>query len=253
MPFSALKVGELARRTGLTVRTLHHYDEIGLLRPSLHTETGHRLYTADDIARLQQILSLRQLGFALEEIRACLDRADFSPLDVIHRHVARLRGQIELERQLCVRLEALARYFGSSEEVSGDEFLRTIEVMTMIGKAYTPEQWKQFEEIAARVGPDEIRAVEEGWTALLAEVRANPDLDPASSQAQELARRWDELQERTMRHYEGFPEVKQAIADNYKKGVFEGFLLAPQTADRAFIEQVKAARAAAGPQEGGKS
>ncbi len=59
MQFEALKVGELARRTGLTVRTLHHYDEIGLLKPSLHTESGHRLYTADDVARLQQVLSLR--------------------------------------------------------------------------------------------------------------------------------------------------------------------------------------------------
>src|SRR3954464_5955502 len=72
MRFEALKVGELARRTGLTTRTLHHYDEIGLLKPSLHTEAGHRLYTADDVARLQQVLSLRQLGFALEEVRACL-------------------------------------------------------------------------------------------------------------------------------------------------------------------------------------
>ena len=63
MRFEALKVGELARRTGLTVRTLHHYDAIGLLRPSLHTEAGYRLYTAGDIARLQQVISLRQLGF----------------------------------------------------------------------------------------------------------------------------------------------------------------------------------------------
>jgi DNA-binding transcriptional MerR regulator len=74
MKFEALKVGELAKRTGLTVRTLHHYDEIGLLKPSLHTEAGYRLYTRGDVARLQQVLSLRQLGFALEEIRDCLDR-----------------------------------------------------------------------------------------------------------------------------------------------------------------------------------
>ena len=79
MRFEALKVGELARRTGLTVRTLHHYDEIGLLRPSLHTEAGYRLYTPRDVARLQQVLSLRALGFSLEETRACLDGADFSP------------------------------------------------------------------------------------------------------------------------------------------------------------------------------
>src|SRR5207253_3491412 len=88
MRFEGLKVGELARRTGLTIRTLHHYDEIGLLKPSLHTESGHRLYTADDVARLQQIVSLRQLGFALEEVKGCLDRSDFSPLEVIRLHVA---------------------------------------------------------------------------------------------------------------------------------------------------------------------
>src|SRR5215472_10069018 len=91
MRFEDLKVGELARRTGLTVRTLHHYDEIGLLRPSLRTEAGHRLHTAGDIARLQQVLSLRQLGFSLEEVRACLDLPDFSPQEVIRLHVARLR------------------------------------------------------------------------------------------------------------------------------------------------------------------
>src|SRR5437868_15006110 len=95
-----LKVGELARRTGLTVRTLHHYDEIGLLHPSLRTESGHRLYTAADVARLQQITSLRQLGFSLEEIRGCLHRPGFSPVEVMRRHAARLRAQIELQRQL---------------------------------------------------------------------------------------------------------------------------------------------------------
>lgn len=51
----ALKVGELARRTGLSVRTLHHYDEIGLLSPARRTATGHRLYGRDEIRRLQQI------------------------------------------------------------------------------------------------------------------------------------------------------------------------------------------------------
>src|SRR5262249_924216 len=111
---------------------------------------------------------------------------------------------------------------------------------------YTPEQIKQFAEIAKQVGPDEIRAVEEAWTALLAEVRANRDLDPASPAAQALARRWDELHERTMRGYQAFPEVKKAIADNYKQGRFEGHPLAPQAADFAFIEKVKAAGQNAG-------
>src|SRR3954447_14780759 len=130
MRLEALKVGELARRTGLTVRTFHHYDAIGLLKPSLHTEAGHRLYTAADVARLQQVLSLRQLGVSLEQVRDCLDRPGFSPLEVIRLHVARLREQVELQRRLCERLEAIAAVFCAAGEVSADEFLRTIEVMT---------------------------------------------------------------------------------------------------------------------------
>src|SRR5947209_12940275 len=157
MRFQALKVGELARRTGLTSRTLHHYDEIGLLPPSLHTEAGHRLYTAGDVARLQQVLSLRQLGFSLEEVKGCLDRAGFSPLEVIRLHVARLREQIELQRGLCERLEGLAAYFDAAGEVSADAFLLTIEVMNMIENYYTPEQMESFRkrnEEAAAAGQD---------------------------------------------------------------------------------------------------
>ena len=242
MRFSPLKIGELARRTGLTVRTLHHYDAIGLLRPSLRTDADHRLYTAADVARLQHIRSLRQLGFALEEIRDCLDSPDFAPLELLHRHIERLRQQMALAQALCTRLEGLAGYFRSAGEVPAEEFLHTMELMTMTENLYTPEQRQQFAEVAKQVGPDEIRAVEDAWTALLAEVRANRDLDPASPQAQALLARWEELTERTMAGYQAHPELKQAIADNYQHGRFEGLDRAPQAADFAFIERAKAAR-----------
>jgi hypothetical protein len=116
--------------------------------------------------------------------------------------------------------------------------------MTMIEKMYTPEQMKQFEEAGKQVGADEIEAVQDGWTALLAEVRANRNLDPAGPEAQALGRRWEELTERTMRGFQGVPELKQAIKENYEQGKFEGFDRAPQAADFAFIERVKAARPA---------
>src|SRR5262245_48112943 len=111
MEAEAFKVGELAKRTGLTVRTLHHYDEIGLLKPSLYSDSGHRLYTVADLARLQQVLSLRQLGFSLDEVRACLDRSDFSPMKVIQLHLARLREQMAVQQDLYSRLEGLSTYF----------------------------------------------------------------------------------------------------------------------------------------------
>ncbi len=65
-------VGEVARLSGVTVRTLHHYDQIGLLPPSLRSEGGYRLYTADDLERLQLVLLYRELGSSLEEIAAAL-------------------------------------------------------------------------------------------------------------------------------------------------------------------------------------
>ena len=158
-----LKVGELAKRTGMTVRALHHYDEIGLLRPSLHTGSGHRLYTAVDIARLQQILSLRQLGFALEEIRDCLDRPGFSPREVIGLHVARLRDRIAMQQAAAASgSRPSPRDFEAAEEVSADEFIRTIQEMTMIERYYTPEQLEDLKKRGEQIGQERIRAVAGG-------------------------------------------------------------------------------------------
>jgi len=199
MHFEALKVGELARRTGLTVRTLHHYDAIGLLRPSLHTEVGYRLYTAADVTRLQQVLSLRQLGFALEEIRDCLDRPGFSPLEVIGLHLARLQEQVELQRKLCERLEALAGHLRAAGEVSAEEFLETIERMTMLEKMqekyFTPEQLQSFKAGRERLGQERLEQAQEDWAELIASIRTEMEkgTDPADPQVQSLAQRWQEL------------------------------------------------------------
>jgi DNA-binding transcriptional MerR regulator len=198
MRFEALKVGELARRTGLTVRTLHHYDAIGLLKPSLHTESGHRLYTAADVQRLQQVLSLRQLGFSLEEVQACLDRPGFSPLEVLRLHAARLREQMALQRELCERLEALAEHLCAAGEVSAEEFLRTIEVMTMIEQYYTPEQLETLRkrrEEAAAAGRDIAKEGQDAWAALFAELTTlmNAGTDVADPRVQALVKRQREL------------------------------------------------------------
>lgn len=191
----ALKVGELARRTGLTVRTLHHYDEIGLVKPGLHTESGHRLYTGRDIERLQQVLSLRQLGFSLEEIRDCLTQARFSPVELVRLHIGRLREQIELQRALCERLEALAAHFCAAEEVSAEEFIQTIERMTMVEKYYTPEQMEYLRKRREEIGEERIEQSHADWAELIAAVRAEKEkgTDPADPRVQALARRWMEL------------------------------------------------------------
>lgn len=79
----AYKVGDVAKLAHVSVRTLHHYDEIGLLEPSERSEAGYRLYTDDDLAKLQQILLYRELDFALDEIAHVLSDPDFDPLDAL--------------------------------------------------------------------------------------------------------------------------------------------------------------------------
>ncbi len=189
------RIGQIAKRTGLSVRTLHWYDEIGLLTPSFRGESGYRLYTAADVARLQQIVSLRQLGFALEEVRACLDSPDFSPLTLIQRHLAHSRDRMEAQRRLCDRLEFLAAHWGETETVSVEELLQTIEEMNVIAKYYSPEQLEQLKVRGEQVGKARIRQVEDEWPKLMDEVRTEMEKgsDPSSEVVQALARRWMSL------------------------------------------------------------
>jgi DNA-binding transcriptional MerR regulator len=210
----ALKVGELARRTGLTVRTLHHYDQIGLLKPSLHSDAGYRLYSPADVARLQRVLSLRQLGFSLEQIGDCLDRPGFSPLEVIGLHLAGLREQIKMQQKLCKRLETLAGQLRSAGKVSADEFLHTISEITMLEtlqqKYFTPKQLKSFQAARDRLGPAQLEQKQEEWADLIAQLRTQVDrgTHPADPAVQALAKRWKDLI-----HFStgGDPEVAQSI------------------------------------------
>ncbi len=241
----AWKVGELARRTGLSVRTLHHYDAIGLLSPSHRTEAGHRLYAAADAARLQQILSLRQLGFSLEEVRDCLDRPEFSPRRVVRMHIDRLRERIEAERRLCEKLETIATRFGSAAEVSADEFLQTMEAMNMLEKFYTPEQLEQIRERGQAVGAERIGEVEAEWPRLMAEVRAEMDkgTDPASETVQALARRWMGL----VREFTGGdPGIEKSLRTMYEQEPnVAGIDTAPMRQMRTYIDKAIAASKAA--------
>lgn len=190
------KVGELAERTGLTVRTLHHYDALGLLSPSGRTDSahgsGHRLYTASDVARLQQIVSLKQLGFALEQIREYLARSDYDPRQVVRLHLARVQGQAAELKRLADRLAALSDALEKAEVVSADEFLAAIGEMTMIEKYYTPEQLEYLENRRKQVGEALVQQGTEDWATLIAEVKAAMEagVDPVDPKAQDLARRW---------------------------------------------------------------
>ncbi|MEM7578447.1 MAG: MerR family transcriptional regulator [Mastigocoleus sp.] len=184
MMSKAMKIGELAKQTGLSIRTLHYYDEIGLLCPSDRNEIGHRLYSDRDIIRLQQILSLRQLGFALKEIRECLENPDFSLSQVINLHRDRIREQIALSHTLLERLNGVARELETTSEVAVENLIQVMETITMSEQYFTPEQQ---EVIEAR-----FRDVEPEWQELITKARLEMSkcTDLNSPSVQELARIW---------------------------------------------------------------
>src|SRR5215210_4281217 len=151
------KIGELARRTGLTVRTLHHYDEIGLLSPAGRSEGGHRVYGEGDVRRLYRIVSLRSLGFALEAIGAVLDRDGVDARAAVADHLHRLEDQIERDRALRRTLRSLL------DRLETDGFLTTIEEMTMHQRYYSPEQLDQLAQRRRSLGDEAIDDAEREW------------------------------------------------------------------------------------------
>jgi DNA-binding transcriptional MerR regulator len=244
------RVGEVATLTGVSIRTLHHYDRIGLLRPSAHSDAGYRLYAAEDVLRLQQILTLRYLGFPLKRIGPLLDRPDFDLVASMRIQCGALRNRIaELERIEAAVGELVDRRLATGEW--SWELVASASTAVQHGLShggtemedrYTPEQMRQFAALRQTIPAGEIAAVEQGWTALLADVRANRDLDPSSPAARDLADRWQSLTDRTMRGYGSQPSLRDAIGANYERGAFEGFDRAPQAADFAFIQRVNDAR-----------
>src|SRR5215467_7638960 len=98
------RVSEFAQKTGVTVRTLHHYDRLGLLKPSGRTQSGHRLYGERDFARLQQIVTLKFIGLPLRQIKDLLDRSD---LDLAATLRLQRRMLLEKRRQVEAAIQAI--------------------------------------------------------------------------------------------------------------------------------------------------
>jgi DNA-binding transcriptional MerR regulator len=194
------RASEFAAVAGVTVRTLHHYDRAGLLRPSARTRAGYRLYGAPEFARLQQILTLKFIGLPLEEIGRLLERR---ALDLGETLRLQREALTEKRRQLDMALRAveeaeLAAVGGG--EPDWEAFRKIVEVITMqhdtewMKKYYTEEQ---LAELARRGTPEVLERGQRAWQELIGEVQAAvaEGLDPASERAQGLAARWEGLVE----------------------------------------------------------
>ena len=131
----AFTVGELSRLTGVTVRALHHYDEIGLVRPSQRSAAGYRIYNDGDVLRLQQVLVFRELGVALDEIGSAIDEAsDRAALLRKHR-----RELAEKRTRIDAMLAAVDAALGALEK---GQTMQPVDVKKMFD-GFNPEDYEE--------------------------------------------------------------------------------------------------------------
>jgi DNA-binding transcriptional MerR regulator len=227
-----LRIGNLAARTGVSIRTLHHYDSIGLLSPSRRSQSGHRLYGRREISRLQQIVALRQIGLSLDEIGEALKPPDAGR--ILESYIQRLKDRIAKEQDLCHRLESIAPRL---ESAGIDEIIKCIEVMTMFEKYYTKEQLESLKKRAEELGPDKMRAAEAEWPKLIAAVREEMDkgTDPKDPRVQALVKRWNEL---ILEFTGGDPGITQSLKNFYRG---EPEFAAQQSLDGGIFDYVRKA------------
>ena len=187
-----LRVGELAKRTGVTVRALHHYDSIGLLQPSARSEGGYRLYDRDDVARLHGIQTLRRLGVPLAEMTQLLWGGTSSLQNILARQISTLDQEIAGANALRERLAVMQLVFAGGGHPEIDDWLAGLALMRTYEQYFSPDelkrvfvQWKRWEA---------------EWPPLLKDIhlameRGTP---PDTVEIQPLVHRWIDLTTRWM-------------------------------------------------------
>jgi MerR family transcriptional regulator, thiopeptide resistance regulator len=191
------RIREFANLAGVTVRALHHYDRLGLLRPR-RTQTGYRVYSARDLELLEQIVALKFIGLPLNKIKHLLRRniADLSMALRAQRTLLEEKKSL-LERAISAVGEA-ERALLAGQDIDGRVFRHIIEVMEMQNNN---EEWNQKYEALVQgkmerlkaMSPEEKVRIREQWTALFRDIEKVLNEDPASARVQQLTDRWMKL------------------------------------------------------------
>jgi DNA-binding transcriptional MerR regulator len=212
------QASEFAERANVTVRALHHYDRLGLLKPSARSAAGYRLYSARDFVRLQQIVTLKFIGFPLKEIKNLLERASFDLPTALRQQREVIE---EKQRRLDMAAQAIARVEGvlaAQSEPDWEAFAKIIEVINMqndlgwMNKYYDEEARQALHERRQGISQDFIEKGQQDWAVLIKDVETaiSEGVDPASERAKALADRCSAL-------IEAFTGGNQAISDSLKK------------------------------------
>ncbi|WP_373988571.1 MerR family transcriptional regulator [Duganella sp. BuS-21] len=191
MKKNVLKIGELAARSGLTVRALHHYDSIGLLTPSARADSGYRLYNSADVARLHRIQALRKFGMSLSDIATFLASPDAPFADIVAQQITALDQQIKQASTLREQLNRLQQQMSGDGDPALEDWLGTLEHMKLYEQYFTPDElrrlpfWQQDARRNAK------------WRAMTATLKSLMErgAPPDSAEASALAQRWMETLE----------------------------------------------------------
>lgn len=210
-------VKEVSRLTGVSVRTLHHYDAIGLLRPTRVTPAGYRLYDDAALLRLHTILLFRELEFSLKEIREILDSPGFDQQKALEQQIHLL----ELKREHLGDLISYARQiqhtgvmnmdFSAFDNSRADQY--AAQAKALWGKT---DAYREFEEKTAEQTPEQLRDTGDALMAIFTEFGAVRRLPPESPEVQALVAR---LQAFISEHYYTCtPQILQGLGQMYMAG-----------------------------------
>jgi DNA-binding transcriptional MerR regulator len=216
-------IKEFAGQTRVTVRTLHFYDQIGLLKPSFQKANGYRVYTDEDLLRLQQIVTLKFMGFSLEQIKDLLGRKGYEVVRSLKVQAEAVQDEISRLRQASRAIEQVLRQLESDGSINRKKLIHIMEVIQMgedVKKAwqekfFTEAELKEFAEIGKKYTPETMAVYEQRWTDLIEEIKKNLTVDPAGAVAQSLAKRWVDL---LNEGYGEHPKLKAKIGQAYKMG-----------------------------------
>ena len=183
-----IQVGELAKRAGITVRTLHHYEQTGLLLPSARSAAGYRLYNLADVQRLHMIQTLAKAGLELAEIRDFLKQRSLSLAELLDGQITLLDKQLRSIHTLRNRLVELRTGLTDDATPDLESWLQTLELMNMYDRWFSKEELQQLPFAV------EKEALADIWSGLVTEVKhlLEQNVSVTDARATDLASRWME-------------------------------------------------------------
>jgi len=196
------RVKEFAELSGITVRALHHYDQLGLLKPR-RTQAGYRMYSLWDLERLEQIVALRFLGIPLKQIKTLLDRSALDLPDALRLQLRVLENKRSLLDRAIDAIRDADKAMQPGKPADSALLKKIIEVIEMQDNMnwskqyYSEEAQAKIEERKALWSPELQERVTREWTELIRDVEAAiaQREEPAGAKAQALAARWKKLAE----------------------------------------------------------